>query len=56
MIGTTRSRVSCFTNRFRKRGFVDYGEVAGCCLRAAQAITADTYQEARSSCLNPSVK
>jgi CRP-like cAMP-binding protein len=25
MIGTTRSRVSFFMNRFRKRGFVDYG-------------------------------
>jgi CRP/FNR family transcriptional regulator, cyclic AMP receptor protein len=26
MIGTTRSRVSFFLNRFRKLGFVDYGE------------------------------
>jgi CRP/FNR family cyclic AMP-dependent transcriptional regulator len=26
MIGTTRSRVSFFMNRFRKFGFVDYGE------------------------------
>jgi len=26
MIGTTRSRVSFFMNRFRKVGFVDYGE------------------------------
>jgi CRP/FNR family cyclic AMP-dependent transcriptional regulator len=26
MVGTTRSRVSFFMNRFRKRGFVDYGE------------------------------
>ena len=26
MIGTTRSRVSCFMNRFRKLGFLDYGE------------------------------
>ena len=26
MIGTTRSRVSFFMNRFRKLGFVDYGE------------------------------
>ena len=25
MIGTTRSRVSFFMNRFRKLGFVDYG-------------------------------
>jgi len=25
MIGTTRSRVSCFMNRFRKLGFVEYG-------------------------------
>ena len=24
MIGTTRSRVSCFMNRFRKMGFIDY--------------------------------
>ena len=24
MIGTTRSRVSCFMNRFRKLGFVEY--------------------------------
>ena len=24
MIGTTRSRVSFFMNRFRKRGFIDY--------------------------------
>jgi CRP-like cAMP-binding protein len=26
MIGTTRSRVSCFLNQFRKSGFIDYGE------------------------------
>jgi CRP/FNR family cyclic AMP-dependent transcriptional regulator len=26
MIGTTRSRVSFFMNRFRTLGFVDYGE------------------------------
>jgi CRP/FNR family transcriptional regulator, cyclic AMP receptor protein len=26
MIGTTRSRVSFFMNRFRKKGFIDYGE------------------------------
>jgi len=26
MIGTTRSRVNLFMNRFRKLGFVDYGE------------------------------
>jgi len=26
MIGTTRSRVSFFMNRFRQLGFVDYGE------------------------------
>jgi CRP/FNR family transcriptional regulator, cyclic AMP receptor protein len=26
MIGTTRSRVSFFMNRFRKLGFVDYGD------------------------------
>jgi len=26
MVGTTRSRVSLFMNRFRKLGFVDYGE------------------------------
>jgi CRP/FNR family transcriptional regulator, cyclic AMP receptor protein len=26
MIGTTRSRVSLFMNRFRKLGFIDYGE------------------------------
>jgi hypothetical protein len=25
MIGTTRSRVSFFMNRFRKMGFIDYG-------------------------------
>jgi CRP/FNR family transcriptional regulator, cyclic AMP receptor protein len=25
MIGTTRSRVSFFMNRFRKLGFLDYG-------------------------------
>jgi CRP-like cAMP-binding protein len=25
MVGTTRSRVSFFMNRFRKLGFVDYG-------------------------------
>ena len=25
MIGTTRSRVSFFMNRFRELGFVDYG-------------------------------
>jgi len=26
MIGTTRSRVSFFMNRFRELGFLDYGE------------------------------
>jgi CRP-like cAMP-binding protein len=26
MVGTTRSRVSFFMNRFRKLGFIDYGE------------------------------
>jgi DNA-binding IclR family transcriptional regulator len=26
MIGTTRSRVSFFMNRFRELGFVEYGE------------------------------
>jgi CRP-like cAMP-binding protein len=26
MVGTTRSRVSFFMNRFRKLGFVDYGD------------------------------
>jgi CRP/FNR family cyclic AMP-dependent transcriptional regulator len=29
MVGTTRSRVSVFMNRFRKLGFVDYGESGG---------------------------
>ena len=29
MIGTTRSRVSFFMNRFRELGFVDYGEGGG---------------------------
>lgn len=29
MVGTTRSRVSFFMNRFRKLGFVDYGEGGG---------------------------
>ena len=29
MIGTTRSRVSFFMNRFRRLGFVDYGEGGG---------------------------
>ena len=29
MVGTTRSRVSFFMNRFRKLGFVDYGESGG---------------------------
>jgi CRP-like cAMP-binding protein len=24
MVGTTRSRVSCFMNKFRKLGFIDY--------------------------------
>jgi hypothetical protein len=24
MVGTTRSRISCFMNRFRKLGFIDY--------------------------------
>jgi CRP/FNR family transcriptional regulator, cyclic AMP receptor protein len=26
MVGTTRSRVSFFMNRFRKLGFLDYGK------------------------------
>ena len=29
MVGTTRSRVSFFMNRFRKLGFIDYGESGG---------------------------
>jgi hypothetical protein len=29
MVGTTRSRVSFFMNRFRELGFVDYGEGGG---------------------------
>jgi CRP/FNR family cyclic AMP-dependent transcriptional regulator len=29
MVGTTRSRVSHFMNKFRKRGFVDYGDSGG---------------------------
>jgi CRP-like cAMP-binding protein len=29
MIGTTRARVSFFMNRFRKLGFIDYGEGGG---------------------------
>jgi hypothetical protein len=29
MVGTTRSRVSFFMNRFRKLGFINYGGRAG---------------------------
>jgi DNA-binding IclR family transcriptional regulator len=29
MVGTTRSRVSHFMNKFKKLGFVDYESVAG---------------------------
>jgi hypothetical protein len=29
MVGTTRSRVSHFMNKFKKFGFVDYGGSAG---------------------------
>jgi CRP/FNR family cyclic AMP-dependent transcriptional regulator len=29
MVGTTRSRVSFFMNRFRKLGFLDYGAAGG---------------------------
>jgi CRP/FNR family transcriptional regulator, cyclic AMP receptor protein len=29
MVGTTRSRVSHFMNRFREHGFIDYGETGG---------------------------
>jgi CRP-like cAMP-binding protein len=29
MVGTTRSRVSHFMNRFREHGFIDYGESGG---------------------------
>ncbi len=29
MVGTTRSRVSHFMNKFRKHGFIDYGESGG---------------------------
>jgi CRP/FNR family transcriptional regulator, cyclic AMP receptor protein len=25
MIGTTRARVNCFMNKFRKLGFIEYG-------------------------------
>jgi CRP/FNR family cyclic AMP-dependent transcriptional regulator len=29
MVGTTRSRINLFMNRFRKRGFIDYNSEAG---------------------------
>jgi CRP-like cAMP-binding protein len=29
MVGTTRSRINLFMNRFRKRGFIDYNAEAG---------------------------
>jgi CRP/FNR family cyclic AMP-dependent transcriptional regulator len=29
MVGTTRSRINLFMNRFRKRGFIDYNQEAG---------------------------
>jgi len=29
MVGTTRSRVSCFMNRFRKMGFIHYNGYKG---------------------------
>jgi CRP-like cAMP-binding protein len=29
MIGTTRSRINLFMNKFRKRGFIDYNAEAG---------------------------
>jgi len=29
MVGTTRSRINLFMNRFRKRGFIDYNDEAG---------------------------
>ena len=29
MVGTTRSRINLFMNRFRKRGFIDYSSEAG---------------------------
>jgi CRP/FNR family cyclic AMP-dependent transcriptional regulator len=29
MVGTTRSRINFFMNRFRKRGFINYDKVAG---------------------------
>jgi len=29
MVGTTRSRVSHFMNRFREHGFIDYSDTGG---------------------------
>ena len=29
MVGTTRSRVNFFMNKFRKLGFIDYGDEGG---------------------------
>jgi PAS domain S-box-containing protein len=36
MVGTTRSRISCFMNRFRKRGFVDYKGPSSITIRTAK--------------------
>ena len=29
MVGTTRSRINAFMNKFRKRGFIDYNKAVG---------------------------
>ena len=42
MVGTTRSRVNLFMNRFRKRGFIDYHGVDGVIVHRGLAQRADT--------------
>jgi CRP-like cAMP-binding protein len=38
MVGTTRSRVSFFMNRFRKLGFVDYSGGSECGLQVHSSL------------------
>ena len=54
MVGTTRSRISYFMNRFKDQGFIDYGK--GMVVRPSQLVSGDKRVLARIlklECENP---
>src|SRR5207247_2256073 len=49
MVGTTRSRINLFMNRFRKRGFIDYNGEAGLTVHRGLLTVLHDYREAAVS-------